>query len=86
VTHDSGLMHLAAARGRRVVALFGSTSPALGFAPVGEGHAVLCRELSCQPCTLHGRERCPRGHFRCMTTIEPDQVGDALARMGISTG
>ena len=71
-------MHLAAARGLRVVALFGSTSPVLGFAPVGEGHTVLCRDLPCQPCTVHGRERCPRGHFRCMTTIEPDEVWQHL--------
>lgn len=78
VTHDSGLMHLAAARGRPVVALFGSTSPVLGFAPRGEGHAVLCRELPCQPCTVHGRESCPLGHHRCMTTIEVDEV---LARV-----
>lgn len=74
VTHDSGLMHLAAACGRPVVALFGSTSPVLGFAPSGEGHAVLCRDLACQPCTLHGRERCPLGHFRCMTEISVDEV------------
>jgi len=74
VTHDSGLMHLAAAMGRSVVAIFGSTSPVLGFAPSGEGHAVLCRELSCQPCTVHGRETCPRGHFRCMREITPAMV------------
>jgi heptosyltransferase-2 len=67
-------MHLAAARGLRVVALFGSTSPVLGFAPAGEGHAVLCRNLSCQPCTLHGRERCPLGHHACMTGISVDEV------------
>jgi len=78
VTHDSGLMHLAAARGRPVVALFGSTSPVLGFAPRGEGHAVLCRDLSCQPCTLHGRERCPLGHLRCLTTIEVQEVADRV--------
>ena len=74
VTHDSGLMHLAAACGLRVVALFGSTSPVLGFAPCGEGHAVLCRDLPCQPCTVHGRERCPLGHFRCMTGIGVEEV------------
>lgn len=79
VTHDSGLMHLAAARGLGVVALFGSTSPVLGFAPAGEGHAVLCRNEPCQPCTLHGREACPRGHFRCMTGIGVDDVLGALA-------
>jgi heptosyltransferase-2 len=79
VTHDSGLMHLAAARGARVVALFGSTSPVLGFAPCGEGHAVLCRNEPCQPCTLHGLEACPRGHFRCMTGITVDEVLAAAA-------
>ena len=57
---------LAAARGLRVVALFGSTSPELGFAPAGEGHAVLCRHEPCQPCTLHGREAARGGHFRCI--------------------
>lgn len=78
VTHDSGLMHLAAARGTRVVALFGSTSPVLGFAPRGAGHTVLCRNEPCQPCTLHGRAACPRGHFRCMTLIEPAEVLAAI--------
>jgi heptosyltransferase-2 len=78
VTHDSGLMHLAAARGTRVVAMFGSTSPVLGFAPLGEGHAVICRDLPCQPCTVHGRESCPKRHFRCMTTIEPGEVWERV--------
>jgi heptosyltransferase II len=78
VTCDSGLMHLAAARGVRVVALFGSTAPELGFAPAGEGHRVLCRHEPCQPCTIHGRERCPRTHFRCMTGIRAEEVWNAL--------
>jgi heptosyltransferase-2 len=78
VTGDTGLMHVAAARGLPVAALFGSTSPVLGFAPAGEGHAVLCRNEPCQPCTLHGRESCPRGHFRCMLGITPEGVLAAL--------
>jgi heptosyltransferase-2 len=86
VTHDSGLMHLAAARGPRVVALFGSTSPALGFAPAGEGHVVLCRNEPCQPCTLHGLPRCPKGHFDCMRKLDPKQVVDALVRVGALSG
>ena len=81
VACDSGLMHLAAARGLAVVAMFGSTSPALGFAPAGEGHEVLCRNEPCQPCTLHGRERCPKGHFRCMLELSPAQVLAALERI-----
>jgi heptosyltransferase-2 len=78
-------MHLAAARGTRVVALFGSTSPVLGFAPAGEGHLVLCREEPCQPCTLHGRDACPLGHFDCMRRIEPDEVLRGLAERGAVT-
>jgi heptosyltransferase-2 len=82
VSCDSGLMHLAAARGLKVVAMFGSTAPELGFAPAGEGHAVLCRHERCQPCTLHGRASCPKRHFRCMTALEPSAVMDALERIG----
>jgi heptosyltransferase-2 len=78
VTSDSGLMHVAAARGVRVVALFGSTAPELGFAPAGEGHVVLCRHEPCQPCTLHGRPSCPKGHFRCMLGITAEEVARAL--------
>ena len=81
VSGDSGLMHLAAARGLEVVALFGSTAPELGFAPAGPGHEVLCRHEPCQPCTLHGRERCPRGHFRCMVELGPAPVLAALDRV-----
>jgi heptosyltransferase-2 len=86
VTQDSGLMHLAAACGTRVVALFGSTSPVLGFAPAGEGHVVLCRNEPCQPCTLHGLPRCPKGHFDCMRKLDPGQVVDALVRVGALPG
>jgi heptosyltransferase-2 len=79
VTCDSGLMHLAAARGTCVVAIFGSTVPELGFGPAGEGHVVVCRHEPCQPCTLHGRASCPRGHFRCLTGIAPEAVQAALS-------
>lgn len=77
VTHDSGIMHLSAARGLSVVALFGSTSPVLGFAPSGLNHHVLGHELPCRPCTVHGREACPLGHFRCMLGLSVDEVWQA---------
>lgn len=81
VSCDSGLMHLAAARGLRVVALFGSTAPELGFAPAGEGHVVLCRHEPCQPCTLHGRPRCPKRHFRCMVELRPAEVASHVEKV-----
>jgi heptosyltransferase-2 len=81
VAGDTGLMHLAAARGLRVVAMFGSTAPELGFAPAGAGHAVLCRHEPCQPCTLHGREACPKRHFRCMVELKPALVATEVRRL-----
>jgi len=81
VAGDTGLMHLAAARGARVVALFGSTAPELGFAPAGTGHAVLCRHEPCQPCTLHGRKGCPKGHFKCMIELRPAAVETEVQRL-----
>jgi heptosyltransferase-2 len=80
LANDSGLLHLAAAVGRPTVAIFASTHPALGFAPAGEG-VVLCRSLSCQPCSLHGRERCPLGHHDCARGIAVADVAAALAAL-----
>jgi heptosyltransferase-2 len=74
VTNDTGLMHVAAAVGVPVVAVFGSTHPALGFAPAGAGHAALVSSRGCQPCTLHGRPACPLGHHGCVTDLTPERV------------
>jgi ADP-heptose:LPS heptosyltransferase len=79
LTPDSGLMHLAAAVGTPVVALFGSTVPELGFAPAGAGHRLLGRPLGCRPCAVHGRRACPLGHFACLTELTPHEVRLALA-------
>lgn len=81
VTNDTGLMHLAAAVGTPVVALFGPTVGEFGFLPSGSGHQVLEVPLSCRPCSLHGGDSCPRGHFRCLMEIAPEEVLAALTRL-----
>jgi len=71
--NDSGIMHLAAARQRNVVAVFGPTVREFGFFPYGTNSTVLEQAgLSCRPCTHLGSATCPEGHFRCMldTTVE----------------
>ena len=74
VTNDSGPMHLAAAAGVPVVAIFGATTRELGFFPYGSGHRVVEADLACRPCGLHGAKACPEGHFLCMRLLSVDQV------------
>ena len=75
ITNDSGLMHIAAARKRKVVAIFGSTVKEFGFAPFGTESVVVENDsLWCRPCTHIGRAACPKGHFKCMKGITASQV------------
>jgi heptosyltransferase-2 len=80
VTNDNGFMHLAAASGARVVALFGPTVPEFGFSPWGEGHAILSKEVYCRPCSIHGSKTCPEKHFRCMAELGPEEVFDTVLK------
>lgn len=71
---DSGVMHLAAAMGVRVVGLFGPSDPEI-TGPQGDGHAVVCVDLPCGPCLA---KSCNMDRA-CMTGITPDMVLRAAA-------
>ncbi len=81
VTNDSGLMHLAAAVGSRVGAIFGSTSPALGFAPTARGCRVISLDLGCSPCSYHGTVPCRFGTRECFEEITVAMVADTVEGM-----
>jgi heptosyltransferase II len=78
VTNDSAPAHIAAARSTPVVAIFGPTTPAQGFAPYTTRAAIVQRDLPCRPCGRHGGARCPLGTHACMREITAHDVQSAL--------
>ncbi|MDD5435412.1 MAG: lipopolysaccharide heptosyltransferase II, partial [Nitrospira sp.] len=77
ITNDSGPMHIAAALGRPVVALFGPTDPVL-TGPYGNNHTVIRKDMECSPCF---RKACKHGRPLCMESITVDEVIKAVKDM-----
>jgi heptosyltransferase II len=79
VSNDSAPVHMAAAMGIPVVAIFGPTLPEFGFAPSGPRDRIVeTHGLSCRPCSIHGGNRCPTGTFDCMNLISAGLVRDEV--------
>lgn len=74
VSNDSGLMHVAAALQRPLVALFGSTSWTF-TPPMSEPVAMLATHIDCRPCF---QRHCPLGHRHCLVRLAPDDVSRQL--------
>jgi len=67
VSHDTGLMHIAAAFGKEIFSVWGNTVPEFGMYPYRTDFQVLeVKGLSCRPCSKIGFAKCPQGHFKCM--------------------
>ncbi|MBC6492471.1 glycosyltransferase family 9 protein [Flavihumibacter stibioxidans] len=83
ISHDTGLMHIAAAFKKPIISVWGNTVPAFGMYPyygqlqLGQSapfHIVEVNGLSCRPCSKIGYEKCPKGHFRCMENISLQDI------------
>jgi heptosyltransferase-2 len=74
VSNDSGLMHVAAALDRQLIAVFGSTSPDF-TPPLGEHSSVISHPIDCSPCF---QRQCPLGHLKCLEDLAPEQVIEVL--------
>lgn len=77
VTNDSGMLHVAAALERPLVAIYGSTTPSF-TPPLTNKAAVLSVDISCRPCF---KRECPYGHLKCLRDISPAQVNVTIQRL-----
>ena len=77
VSNDSGLMHVAAALHKKLIAVYGSTDP--GFTPPLNQNAKIERlQIECSPCF---KRECPLGHLDCLIKLQPKQVLKAAASL-----
>lgn len=72
-THDTGLMHIAAAFKKEIFSIWGNTVTDFGMYPYRTKFTVFENKgLGCRPCSKLGYDKCPKGHFKCMNDIKFD--------------
>lgn len=72
ITHDTGMMHIAAALKKDIISVWGNTVKEFGMFPYLPGNKSVIIEnndLSCRPCSKIGYKKCPKKHFKCMKDI-----------------
>ncbi len=79
ITHDTGLMHIAAAFKKSIISVWGNTVPQFGMdAYYGDTSnkdtKFEVHNLSCRPCSKIGYKKCPKTHFKCMQLQDVNQI------------
>lgn len=78
ISNDSGPMHIAAALKKPQIAIYGATHTRLGFRPLNDKAIILQKNLSCQPCSLHGGKTCPKRTLECFRQIHSSELFESF--------
>lgn len=86
ISHDTGLMHIAAALKKPIISVWGSTVPSFGLIPYYgkrfenkiRSEEIQVKKLWCRPCSERGLDHCPQGHFKCMKKIPVTELADKV--------
>jgi len=73
ITHDTGMMHIAAAFQQKIYSVWGNTVPEFGmysYLESEQSKRIEVKGLNCRPCSKIGYDKCPKGHFKCMQEID----------------
>ena len=90
ISHDTGLMHIAAALQKPIISVWGNTVPAFGMYPYygkfSKQHydVVEINKLWCRPCSKIGYNKCPHGHFKCMELLDMRLVAQTALSLVLS--
>jgi len=79
ITHDTGLMHIGAALGVKIISVWGNTIPAFGMYPYypnnPEKYIIIeNKNLKCRPCSKLGYDKWPKKHFKCMKELDEREI------------
>tara|TARA_B110000503_G_C7167971_1_gene422815 strand:+ start:2996 stop:4006 length:1011 start_codon:yes stop_codon:yes gene_type:complete len=83
ITHDTGMMHIAAAFQKKIISIWGNTVPDFGMYPYlnkdnrTSFKVIENNNLRCRPCSKIGFDKCPKGHFKCMNEIKLKEISSA---------
>ncbi len=86
ITHDTGLMHIAAAFNKPLVSVWGNTVPDFGMAPYmprfPERSKIMGVDgLACRPCSKLGYSKCPKNHFDCMMQMDKEWIARKVCKL-----
>ena len=86
ITHDTGLMHIAAAFKKPIISIWGNTVPEFGMsAYYGNQQSIdtrfEIRPLYCRPCSKIGYKKCPHGHFKCMKKHDETSIAEKALQL-----
>ena len=83
ITHDTGLMHIAAAFKKPIISIWGNTVPELGMYPYMPSNPLdysihQVKGLKCRPCSKIGYQSCPKKHFNCMNQQDLEKIASVI--------
>lgn len=84
ITHDTGLMHIAAAFKQKIISVWGNTIPEFGmypYQPHPDSKIIETKGLKCRPCSKIGYQSCPKKHFKCMNCIDDAYIATLATRL-----